>query len=199
MATVNIKKQDGSYEKVADTLGVLVPQGCRYSKGQLIRKSGSIAAATQTYLTFSSPEGEEWFRDGKLVIPEEGVYSMHIVFTTNDSTGKAVDIYPVEAFSPGNSTGTWSVSNVGIKYLTKGTYENYAVCYLDAEKQYSDGNVGAFLTVVQHQVAVPFLVANRGALVSFILRRCRACRLSRRWWRCLFVRLRFARSGRRRT
>ena len=31
MATVNIKKQDGSYERVADTLGAVVSQNVNYS------------------------------------------------------------------------------------------------------------------------------------------------------------------------
>jgi hypothetical protein len=182
MATVNIKKTDGSYERVADTLGLLVPQDVRYCSMQrsdvIGGGSGFIGSDWTKYPLLWSTDlrlrGEDWTNsDNQMVIPETGLY--FIAYSGS---------YGSSEKSASMRMSTLRVNNTGILYTRNNVSNNgwdgfngSGFAYLNAgdkldlwfSNETNAENItiwNATLNLALLQVKTPYIVANKGALVS---------------------------------
>jgi hypothetical protein len=184
MATVNIKKQDGSYERVADTQGVLIPQDLRFCSmfrrdvlggGQGWQMSTTYLQYPLLWNTDAKASGEDWTNGNNITVPETGLYLISYNGTYGMSTQEGVRRTAVYVngviYAPGglrvnchdvNWNGfshSFTVrlnkgDNLGLWASTEGATTLLATIW------------EAWLRATLLQKTAPYIIANKGALVS---------------------------------
>jgi hypothetical protein len=176
MATVNIKKEDGTYERVADTLGMLVPVDV--SECYARRPSGTLQVVgdSPVKLPIVYNEGQQWVNaSNEVVVPETGYYLIdHIVYIEGGSTApqaRYTSVYRNGADSLRANTVEMAITATawtnphfaGVRRLNAGDRLTLTAWATNSTTM----NVNsAHLYVTLLKKDAPYLVANKGALVS---------------------------------
>jgi hypothetical protein len=185
MATISKKISATDYEIIGDTQGVLVPQPVRFTRF----RPPNIAApdGSQSYFVAPTPAqctvggGEDWNSGtSTFYVPKAGIYTVSLpAFNTTNTitaitaqvtaygTSGAIDSKSVLIGTLVDDAAVWQARDISC-YVPEGgririglfTYQVPGNILFDVSA------IGGIFTIYLNEVAAPYVVANRGALVS---------------------------------
>jgi hypothetical protein len=185
MASIYIKKPDGTFERVGDTQGLMIPQTARYCRIQIT--NGQTITTNPVAVSFnpSTLQGENLMdsTNTKFVAPIAGLYIFNLADVSSTAAGntnyKRVGVvrydknntlieqvdYTLNAYQ---GTRNYYWSDGAVTWMNEGDYLSLqfsnSAGNLTLDTTYGNNKGYATFGLIEQQV--PYLVANKGALVS---------------------------------